>query len=177
MYRELQKQNTAFSKLITEYLDKKGRLMPDKYTNAMIKERLLNKDCERGFIFDGYPRSSIQAKFLNSITQIDHVIELILPDKLGIERISGRRICPNGHTYHLVYDPPKKVGVCDKDNLPLKQRSDESPNSLKQRLHIYRTKTKPLINQYRKSGIKVIQIDARPSILHVSKEIRTRLGL
>lgn len=174
MYREIQQQNSEFSHLIASYLNQ-GQLMPNHYTNDLIQKRLNKPDCKRGFILDGYPRNLAQADALNAHTTINCIIELQLPDEIGVERIVGRRVCPNGHTYHIKYDPPQKDGVCDQDGLPVREREDETEEGIKQRLAIYHSETEPLVDFYRSRGVPVIEIDAIPSIEEISKIIQKKI--
>ena len=171
MYRQIQQENSEFSRLVADYLNQ-GELMPDHYTNQLVQKRLASPDCARGFILDGYPRNRAQADALNAHTAIDYIIELQLPDEIGVERIAGRRVCPNGHTYHLTYSPPQRKGGCDQDGLPLKQREDETEEGIQQRLAIYHTETEPLIELYRSRGVPVIEVDGRPTIEEVGNIIR-----
>ncbi len=175
MYRQIQKENSEFSALVASYLNQ-GKLMPDHYTNKLIADRLKNTDCEQGFILDGYPRNRAQADALNAHTSINLIIELRLSDTLAIERISGRRVCPDGHTYHIKYDPPKKNGVCDRDGMHLRQREDETKTGIKQRLAIYHNETEPLIEFYRSLGTQVLVVDGKPSIEEIYKTILNDLN-
>lgn len=176
MYRKIQTEDTEFAREIKSYLNR-GELAPDSYTNEMMKKRLQEPDCKYGFILDGYPRNSIQADALNSFSTIDFILVLQLPDEASIERIAGRRECSKGHTYHLRYNPPKKEGICDIDGLPLKQRADEAEPELKRRLNIYHTETEPLLKQYRRIRIPLLEIDGKPPIEEVRNEIRRQLGI
>jgi adenylate kinase len=170
MYRQIQKENSKFSALVARYLNT-GRLVPDHYTNELVADRLKNTDCANGFILDGYPRNRVQAEALDAHTAINLIMELKLSDALAIERIAGRRVCPDGHTYHIQYDPPRTQGICDRDGFALRQREDETEESIKQRLSIYHAETKPLIEFYNSLGIRVLSIDGAPSIDEVYKSI------
>ena len=142
----------------------------------MIKDRLSEADCEGGFILDGYPRNLEQFKFLQTDIPVDFVIMIHLPDKIGIKRIAGRRVCKNGHTYHLAYAPPKQAGVCDEDNLPLTARADETEAAVAKRLMIYHQATEPLIAKCRVlPQVKYLEIDGQPSIDQVASEIQAKI--
>lgn len=161
--------------LVKSYLDQ-GKLVPDSYVNKLVADRLGQSDCKRGFVLDGYPRNKAQADFLIAQTKIDYIIEIKLSDADGIFRISKRRMCANGHSYHLKFAPPKADGICDIDGLHLFQRDDETEEAIKQRLAIYHSETEPLVDYLRKRGIKILKIDGRPAIEEVSREIIERIS-
>lgn len=175
IFRQIQSAESADARLLKSYLNQ-GKLVPDKYANKLVIDRISQNDCKRGFVLDGYPRNQAQADFLSKHAKIDCVIEIRLSDADGIFRISKRRMCKNGHSYHLRFAPPKKDGICDVDGLQLFQRDDETEEAIKQRLAIYHSKTEPLIDYLRKRGIKILEIDGRPAIEEVSREIIERIS-
>ena len=173
MYRAMQKRATPLATIITPYLDR-GELVPDKYTNDMMKNRLQENDTASGFILDGYPRNTVQMEFLlETNIPIDYLIHISIPDNIVLERVAGRRIGPNGETYHLIYNPPP----AHIDPAQLHVRSDETPEAIKQRLAIYHSETEPLIEALRKRGVTVISTDGTPPIKGVSEAIKKELGL
>ncbi|OJY06313.1 MAG: adenylate kinase, partial [Legionella sp. 40-6] len=117
----------------------------------LVKERLKNDDCKNGFLFDGFPRTIVQADALKQAgIHLDHVIEIAVDDEEIIRRISGRRIHqPSGRVYHILYQPPKQDGLDDLTGQPLIQREDDKEETVKKRLEIYRQQTAPLVDYYK----------------------------
>lgn len=152
-----------------------GRMIPDHLTNAIMRDRLRQPDARHGWIVDGYPRSIEQAKPFQRFGRPNIIIELHFRDKEAIRRLSGRRVCAAGHVYHIRHDPPKKKrGHCDHDGLPLKQRDDDTPRAIRQRLHIFHERTEPVISWYRHQGL-VVEIDASKPISVVYREVIRKL--
>lgn len=148
-----------------------GKLIADKITAQLVK-KALTKLKNKNIIFDGYPREILQAKMLEKIAKVDLVINLEAQDKIIIDRLSGRRICPKcSAIYHIRNQPPKKAGVCDKDKTKLITRDDDKPSVIKERLKVHKTQTKPLINYYAKKGI-LKNIDASDNPKRIMKLIK-----
>jgi adenylate kinase len=129
-----------------------GQLVSDDLVIALVKERLLQPDCAKGFLFDGFPRTIPQAQAMRDAgVDLDYVLEIEVPDAEVIERVSGRRVHPaSGRTYHIHFHPPK---VADRDDLtgePLVQRSDDAEATVKERLRVYHDETEPLVDYYSK---------------------------
>ncbi|MDO3412946.1 adenylate kinase [Saccharibacillus sp. CPCC 101409] len=169
------KEGTPIGVKAKEYIDQ-GLLVPDDVTNGIVRERLSQPDCEKGFLLDGFPRTLLQAEALDALLletgrQLDHVINLnVDPEKLLV-RITGRRICKTcGTTYHVIFNPPKQEGVCDKDGGELYQRPDDNEESVRTRLGEYSSKTAPLIDYYANKGL-LRQIDGDQEIGTVSEGI------
>ena len=158
MFRDAIKAQTELGKLAQGYIDH-GDLVPDEVTIGLVKERLSQKDCEAGFLLDGFPRTLPQAEALNEIAKeisrpIEAVINLDCDNEELVRRISGRRVCRNcGAPYHIVSMKPKKEGVCDLCGGPLYQRKDDNEEALKVRLEHYVSETKPLLDFYSKLGL------------------------
>ncbi len=172
--RRIADENSERGKKIKEYLNK-GELVQGDLTNEIMRERILEHDCEKGFIWDGFPRNEKQINFIiKEHIPIDAIIVLTLPDEDGVRRIAGRRTCVNGHSYHIIFAPPKTPDVCDHDGLTLVVREDETENAIRERLQIYHTETEPLIETFRGEGIPIVEIDARPSIQDVANEIQKK---
>ncbi len=147
-----------------------GNLVPDDLMISIIKARLAQPDCHRGFILDGFPRTLVQAKSLDEmLTQLrlslSCVFNLLVNDELIVERTTGRLSCGNakcGAVYNVKYSPPKVSGICDVCGNPLQKRTDDSPDIVKERLKVYKEMTAPLIGYYKEHG-KLIEIDGSRS--------------
>lgn len=152
--REAIKNSTEMGKSAQSYIEK-GALVPDKVVIGIIKDRLAEKDCENGFILDGFPRTVPQAEALTEMgVEIDVVLNLEVPDERIIARMSGRRVCPAcGASYHVIYKPSAKEGICDKCGSELSIRKDDDPEVVKSRLEVYHSETEPLKEYYSKKGI------------------------
>ena len=158
-----------------KYIDK-GQLVPDELTIQVVKDRLIKEDCKNGFLLDGFPRTVFQAeelgKFLQSINSaIDVVLLIDVPKDFIIERNTGRRICSScGSSYHIKFNPPKELGICDLCVGKLIQRNDDNEDTVKERLNVYSNQTHPLIDYYETNHSLSI-VDGRDDILTVSKNI------
>lgn len=158
IFRANMSQGTPLGKVAKEYVDA-GKYVPDDVTNAMVKDRLAQDDCKKGFILDGFPRTSDQAAALEVMLKdlglpLDGVVNIEVPDSLLVERAEGRRVCRGcGATYHVKFDPPKTEGVCDKCGGELYQRSDDTAAKLTVRLQEYHSKTAQVLDFYRSRGL------------------------
>ena len=132
----------------------KGQLVSDEIIIALVKERLLQPDCERGFLLDGFPRTIPQADALAAANvPIDHVIEIAVDDDEIVKRISGRRVhLASGRAYHIDYNPPKKENIDDVTGEPLVLREDDKEHVIRDRLDVYHEQTEPLVGYYQKPG-------------------------
>jgi adenylate kinase len=131
-----------------------GGLVSDDLIVALVKERISQPDCAKGFLFDGFPRTIPQAEaMLRENVQIDRVIEIDVPDEDIIARLSGRRVHQaSGRVYHIEHNPPKVSGVDDVTGEPLIQRPDDVAETVRTRLKVYHDQTKPLVDFYQKLG-------------------------
>ena len=158
MFRENIKAQTPLGVLAKSYIDH-GDLVPDSVTIEMLKARLAEKDCEKGFLLDGFPRTLPQAEALELLSKeiarpIEFVVNLDCNNEELIRRISGRRVCKNcGAPYHIHTMKPKVEGVCDLCGGPLYQRADDNEEALKVRLDHYVNDTKPLLDFYSQRGL------------------------
>ena len=158
MFREAIKAGTELGKLADSYI-KHGDLVPDEVTIGLVKERLSQDDCAKGFLLDGFPRTLPQAEALEVLTKeinrpIDAVVNLDCETNELVRRISGRRVCKNcGAPYHIQTMKPKVEGVCDLCGGPLYQRADDNEEALKVRLDHYVHDTKPLLDFYAQRGL------------------------
>ncbi len=132
----------------------KGELVPDEVVIGIIRERIAEDDCKNGFILDGFPRTVPQAEALDKMgIDIDVVLNLEVSDDAIVTRMSGRRTCQCGATYHIVYKAPKKEGICDICGEALTIRKDDAPEVVKSRLETYHNETEPLKDFYEKKGV------------------------
>lgn len=147
---------TDEGKKIKELIDR-GELLSDETVVAMIKQRLSEKDCENGFILDGFPRTIAQAEALFTMgVTIDKVLSIELSDEEILKRLSGRRECASCRaTYHLEDNPPKQEGICDRCGGKLICRDDDKPETIKNRLSVYHKSTEPLKEYYKNTGLLV----------------------
>jgi len=154
------KEGTEMGKKAKEYMDA-GKLVPDEVVIGIIKDRLKESDCQKGFILDGFPRTVPQAEALQKVLadmgkKIDHVISIDVDEEELVTRLTGRRTCKNaacGQMYHVKFTPPKKEGVCDKCGSELYQRDDDNETTVRSRLATYNQATKPLIDHYKAKGL------------------------
>lgn len=143
----------------------------------MVNERLKEDDCKNGFILDGFPRTVPQAQALRDMgVEIDHVIDIEVPDEIIMQRMTGRRVCGDcGATYHLVFNPSKVENVCDKCGHELIIRKDDHPDTVKDRLHVYHEQTEPLKGFYEKLGV-LYEIEGTKPVEEVTKDTLKALG-
>jgi len=153
IFRELMKEDSELGRKVRGYVEK-GLLVPDEVVVEVLKQRLSKIPKGKGFILDGYPRTLEQAKILDSITKIDVILLLNVPDWIIIERLSSRRICRNcGTVYNIRFLKPKVEGICDKCTGPLYQRSDDNPEVIKKRLQVYQEQTRPLSEYFKEKKV------------------------
>ena len=154
-----------------------GKLVDDETTIELVKERLAQKDAEKGYILDGFPRTMPQAEALMDFSVVDYVVDLLMPDHLAFERLGGRRVCRKcGHNFHTIFDKSKIDGLCDHCGGEVYTRDDDKTEAIQKRLEVYRAQTVPLINYYRQKGL-LINLDARPAMDQVVENFKKALGL
>jgi len=179
MFRENMRNNTPLGAAAKQYMDS-GQWVPDDLTIGMLQERIKQPDCRNGFILDGFPRTIPQADALKKIAKIDAVLNFTAPDKVILDRLSGRRTCRKcGAIYHIRNVPPKTEGVCDRCGGELYQREDEKEEMVKIRLAEHEKKAAPLVGYYRGEGL-LHDVDVSSSISESAKVIagiRKILGL
>ncbi|MBW1799953.1 MAG: adenylate kinase [Deltaproteobacteria bacterium] len=151
MLRAAVKAGTDMGKEAKKYMDS-GQLVPDDVIIGLVKERIQGPDCEKGFLFDGFPRTIPQADAMKEAgVPIDGVVDIDVPDEEIIKRMSGRRVhLASGRTYHIVFNPPKEEGKDDVTGEPLIQRDDDKEATVRKRLTVYHEQTEPLIDYYKK---------------------------
>ncbi|GIO10297.1 adenylate kinase [Brevibacillus reuszeri] len=179
MFRAAVKNETPLGLEAKSYMDK-GLLVPDEVVIGIVRERLSMDDCANGFLLDGFPRTVPQAEALTATVkelgrEINHVININVRREQLIERLTGRWICPVcGASYHTMFNPPKEVGVCDKDGGKLYQREDDKPEVVAQRLDVNIAQTQPLIDYYSAQEL-LRDINGEQDIQVVFAEIKSLL--
>lgn len=181
MLRAAIKAGTGLGKQAKSVIDA-GQLVSDEIILGLVKERIAQEDCAKGFLLDGFPRTIPQADGLkeNGVS-IDYVLEFDVADEVIVERMSGRRAhLPSGRTYHVVYNPPKEEGKDDETGEPLVIREDDKPETVLARLGIYHEQTAPLIAYYNKEAeagnTKYLKFDGTKLVAEVSAEIEKALA-
>jgi adenylate kinase len=151
MLRAAVKAGTPLGKEAKGYMDS-GGLVPDGVIIGLVKERIKEPDCQKGFLFDGFPRTIPQADAMKEAgVPIDAVVDIDVPDDEIVKRMSGRRAhLASGRTYHIIFNPPKVEGKDDVTGEPLIQRDDDKEETVKKRLKVYHDQTEPLIGYYKK---------------------------
>ena len=153
MLRAAIKAGTELGVTAKSFMDE-GKLVPDEIVIGIIKEYLTSDACKNVFILDGFPRSIPQAEALDAMgVKIDAVLSIEVADEKIVERMSGRRVCACGASYHTAYKPSQKEGICDKCGAELFIRKDDAPETVLNRLHTYHEVTEPLKEFYSKKGL------------------------
>lgn len=179
MFRAAVKAGTALGREAKSYMDR-GALVPDSVTVGIVKERLSEEDCRKGWILDGFPRTTAQAAALDAMLHdmgitLTAVLNISADKNDLVKRISGRYVCRScGASFHSEFRPPKVKGVCDTCGGELYQRDDDKADTVSQRLAVYETSTKPLIDYYRASGV-LYDIDGNQSMEDVYSQIQAVL--
>ncbi len=180
MLRENVRNGTELGKEAKSYMDA-GKLVPDGVINAMVEKRLLEPDCQKGYLLDGFPRTLVQAEAFGEIAnKIGKPVEVVIALEVGfdvlVDRITGRRICPNcGAIYHIKGHPSKVEGICDECGGELQQRKDDTVEKLRQRMDEYENSTKPVIDYFDKQGV-VERIDAGKPAAEVFEDVKKALS-
>jgi len=170
LFRKAIRDETELGKKIKNYVSR-GDLVPDEIVIELVKERLRKDDCKKGFLLDGFPRTIAQAEAMEKFKKIGKVLNFVASDWIIMSRLGGRRTCREcGAIYHVKEIPPKVEGICDRCGGQLYQRSDETPQAIKNRLRVYREKTKPVIGYFRKKDL-LAEIDAEYPFEEVDKVI------
>lgn len=153
MLREAVKNGTEYGLKAKAAMDA-GALVSDEIVIGILKDRIAQDDCAKGFILDGFPRTVPQAEALDAMgVQIDKVLEIFVPDETIKERVSGRRVCEGcGASYHVMFKPSKAEGICDKCGAATIIRKDDKPETVLDRLSVYHAQTEPLKEYYARQG-------------------------
>ncbi len=172
IFRAAIKNQTPLGVKVKAIIDS-GSLVSDDITCALVKERLAEADCKNGFILDGFPRTIPQAEALETFAKIDAAVNFDIEDEAVVDRLGGRVCCKDcGQMYHVKTMPPKVAGKCDKCGGELYTRDDDKPESIQNRLVVYRNSTAPLIDFYRNKNL-LVDIDAKPApekVLEIFKQ-------
>lgn len=180
IFRKNITDGTELGILAKSYMDK-GLLVPDNVTIDLVKNRLKEKDTEKGFLLDGFPRTIHQAEVLEALLSehqvaLDVALQIEVPREFIVMRMTGRRVCPScGASYHLEFNPPMLESICDDCGSKLIQRKDDKRETVEERLEIYDFQTLPLIEYYTKKG-KLKTVDGTKAINEVFEEIIKILG-
>lgn len=180
MFRAAIKNETKLGLLAKSYMDK-GALVPDDVTIGIVKERLLEDDCKKGFLLDGFPRTILQAEALDEFlkengVKLDAVLDVNVKPEILVRRMVGRRVCKTcGATYHVEFNAPKKDGICDNCGSPLIQRPDDTEATAKNRLEVYDNNTAPLLAYYKNQNI-LKTVDGDQPLEKVFEDIKAVLG-
>ena len=178
MFRAAIHDKTEIGLLAKTYIDA-GNLVPDEVTVGIVKQRLSQDDCKKGFLLDGFPRDIHQAEMFKDMLKelgisIDLVLNIDVDHEKLINRIIGRRICPDcGRTYHIKYNKPLKEGICDECGANLIQRKDDNVETVKNRLEVYNHLTEPVINFYKDL---VVNIDGDRDVDVIFEDIKKVIG-
>lgn len=182
LLRAARSEGTELGQEAQRYMDA-GELVPDDVMNAMVEERLAALGDDKGVVFDGFPRTDIQANDLDRTLarlgrRIDHVIVLEADDEVLVERIAGRRSCPEcGAVYNVFLNPPSQDGVCDRDGSTLTHRADDQPETVRRRLEVYNQLTEPLIAFYEISDVSVSYVPGDQPVEQVQAGIQNVIRL
>jgi adenylate kinase len=180
MFRAAIKDGTELGLKAKSFMDN-GDLVPDEVTIGIVRERLSKEDCGKGFLLDGFPRTVAQAEALENILtdlgkKMNYVINIDVDKDILMGRLTGRRICKEcGATYHLVFNPPKEEGVCDRCGGELYQRADDNEETVQNRLDVNIKQTQPLLAYYEDKGY-LKNIDGQQDIDKVFADIDELLG-
>tara|TARA_B100000497_G_C7582737_1_gene350751 strand:+ start:279 stop:929 length:651 start_codon:yes stop_codon:yes gene_type:complete len=180
MLRQAIKDQTPLGLEVKGVMDR-GELVTDDIIINLVKERLQQDDCQEGFLFDGFPRTIPQAEALkNAGIEIDHVIEITVPDEEIIKRLSGRRVHPgSGRTYHVLYHPPKTENIDDETGEALVQRDDDQEETIRDRLRVYLDQTEPLVAFYKslaaQTGAHYTMIDGQGTTNDIKSMVQKTL--
>jgi adenylate kinase len=171
---------TELGKRVKAVMDS-GALVSDDIIIDLVRERISEDDCSNGFLFDGFPRTIVQAEALVAARiDIEVVLEIQVPDEEIIRRMSGRRVHPaSGRTYHVLYNPPEREGLDDETGEQLIQRDDDKEETVRERLSVYREQTEPLVGYYKEKAerdkLRYVTVNGLGKVEEIQKEILAAL--
>jgi len=176
MLREAVKAESELGREVKAVMDR-GDLVTDEIIIALVKDRIQQSDCDKGFLFDGFPRTIPQAEALVAQgIHLDAVVEISVDYEEIIKRMSGRRVHPgSGRTYHVEYNPPKVPGCDDETGEPLIQRDDDQEQTVRDRLKVYEEQTSPLVDYYqhmaKHSALEYFSVDGQGTVLEIKQKV------
>ena len=180
LFRKHRSEHTELGLIADKYISE-GQLVPDKLVNDMVAGRLAESDCANGYVLDGFPRTKDQAFWLDKYladtkSRYPVVVMSILVERDELlRRITGRRICPEGHIYNIYTQAPQHEGVCDVDGLPLQQRKDDSESVFHERMKVFEDETAPVIAHYKAQGRFRGMVDGTQRVEAVTADIEFKL--
>ena len=173
--RDAMAAGTELGKTAKGYVEN-GNLVPDEIVIGIVRDYLKSEACANGFILDGFPRSIAQAEELERMgVKIDAVLSIDVSDDRIVARMSGRRVCKCGASYHIEYKPSKVEGICDKCSSELTVRADDKAETVITRLHNYHVQTEPLLDFYKERG-KLIRVEGQEMVEDTTKLVRKALA-
>ena len=174
--RQAIKDGTEMGLKAKSYMDA-GDLVPDEVIFGILHDRQEQQDCKNGFILDGVPRTIPQAEVIEKMgIKIDVALDIEVRDEVIVERVSGRRVCSCGASYHIKYKPSRVEGICDKCGKPLTIRKDDEPATVLDRLANYHKITEPLKDFYRAKGV-LVEVDGEKSVEETTAAVLKVLGV
>ena len=179
LLREHREGGSELGREAAGYMER-GELVPDALVVAMILDKV-EKEGQDGFLLDGFPRNVAQADALTAALdergrRLTAVLLVDVPDDVVVQRLSGRRQCPEGHLYHVDFDPPRREGLCDQDGQALVQREDDRPETVRRRLDTYHAQTEPLIAYYDERGL-LRRFDGTRDMAEVHEHMRATVSM
>jgi adenylate kinase len=179
MFREAVVNGTEMGKEAKKYMDA-GQLVPDEVTIGIVEDRLAQGDCDKGFLLDGFPRTTLQAQALDQVVaksgkKVEVALNISVPEDILLLRMSGRVSCTTCKAVcNTIFNPPSSTGVCDKCGGELVQRSDDKEDTVKNRLKVYQEQTQPLLNYYEQQG-NLTTLDGNRDSEEVFKDVKVIL--
>jgi len=178
LFREHRRQRTELG-LLAEKLMVLGQLVPDDLVNQMVAARLRGADCERGYILDGFPRTLAQAAWLDKHLADANACPVVAISLTAdrddlLKRITGRRVCPQGHIYNVYTEPPQAEGICDVDGCSLELRKDDTEEIFESRMQVFEAETAPVISHYDTEG-RFAEVNGLQRADAITRDISARL--
>lgn len=180
LLRAARREGTELGRQAQAFMDR-GELVPDDVIIGMVEEVLVHLGAEAGVVLDGFPRTVPQAEALGTSLKrlgrsVDQVLLLQADDEVLVKRVAGRRSCPGcGAVYNVHFNPPSNEGLCDRCQEALTHRPDDTPETVQNRLDVYRRQTEPLVAYYRTVGVAVVTVDGDQSVEAVQADLTAAL--
>ena len=180
IFRANIKEGTELGKKAQAYMNK-GELVPDSLVIEIALDRLGKEDCKEGFLLDGFPRTVEQAEALDAFLEeqgrkVEYVLDIDVPKEVLLKRLTARRVCNScGATYNVIAMPPKQEGICDECGGELYQRADDTVETVENRIEVYNSQTKPLLDYYEKAG-NLVHVDGTQEVETLFGQVKELLG-